>query len=146
MSCPFSSNVDEELDNFTHSPMINKKSIHILNNKFKREHKQAKEKVKKASKYDLDYNKILNGDIPKKCSPIKHEALSIASVENMKNKIKKNLGKSRNNPVMGSQSYEPKTLGRKDTKETYSSSSISMLYDNLPFASHSTYVSLTLWP
>lgn len=46
MYLTFIINADEEMNQFSYSPMINKKSIHILNKKYKREMVEKQEKLK----------------------------------------------------------------------------------------------------
>lgn len=95
--------------------MINRKSIEILNKKFKREREeQEKEKQVKAKKNKnrLNYKELLNGDMkvvspsPKK---VKAEEFPLT---NLKWKINES-NKSRNLNINEVKSFEPKTFGRK---------------------------------
>jgi hypothetical protein len=57
----------------THSPMINKKSIQILNKKYKRERekKLIDQQIAENSKNHFNYKTLLNGDIEEVKSPCK---------------------------------------------------------------------------
>lgn len=61
-----------DLNTFTHSPMINRKSISILNKKFKREREEkVKKETPKLGKHHFDYKNALNKDINITVSPKK---------------------------------------------------------------------------
>ena len=94
--------------------MINKKSVHILNKKFKKEREEAeklKEHKEKPKKHHFDYKEILNDDIREfGSSPIK---TNVSNSPINQSKIKQH-SRSRNNEVKKSKSFQPKSFGRKN--------------------------------
>lgn len=76
--------------------MINRKSISILNKKFKREREEkVKKEAPKLGKHHFDYKTALNKDINFTTSPKKNEICD-SGIENLKY-VAKDTKKSRNN-------------------------------------------------
>lgn len=97
--------------------MINRKSIEILNKKFKRE-REEQEKAKlvkpKKSKNHCNYNELLNGDIKVVSPSPKKVKAEESPLTNLKCKISNNK-KSRNSNINETKSFEPKTFDRKSS-------------------------------
>lgn len=119
----------DEQTTFTHSPMINRKSIDILNKKFKREREEAAKvkQNKENKKHHFNYKGVLNGDIEFSPSPKKKLTESVEKLEAI-NKPKKS--RNDNFRVPESKSFQPKALGRKDCSKHRGGQVITDIYSS----------------
>ena len=100
------------MNTYTHSPMINKKSVKILNQKFKRERQKNDQKTQQKqtgnNKQHHEYNKVLKSD---------KKVVSLNKKTNNKYTPKKisNANKSRIDNLKDSKTHQPMAFGKKNS-------------------------------
>ncbi|CAI2383365.1 unnamed protein product [Moneuplotes crassus] len=113
------SQISSQLSTFPHSPMINRKSVKILEKKFKKEReekfkkeKQSRQLYGKSKKHNFkDYQSILNRDLPNsiKSSPRREQQL----LDNLQSLGKNNKSRNNKNGMQTAKTQQPKAYGRK---------------------------------
>lgn len=131
--------IDHDFNTYTHSPMINRKSIQILNKKYKKEH----ELVKKESELQFNsqnmhnYSDLLNHKIKSPPSPNLKKDPRLTKKPQKGTKM---APKSRNvTTLQESKTHQPKVYGRKSGAKLGYKSIADQLIDGMKV--YDTYVS-----